>query len=75
MEANIHLMRMMYARVIMTFAQMMSMDPLKASYYFYNSQLFELLQDGVADLHCRSERYLAEELKLELQTRRPPEEV
>ncbi|MCC8071387.1 MAG: hypothetical protein LIO90_06265 [Bacteroidales bacterium] len=51
------------------------MDPLKASYYFYNSQLFELLQDGVADLHCRSERYLAEELKLELQTRRPPEEV
>lgn len=67
MEANIHLMRMMYARVIMAFAQLMCMEPLKAARLFYNSKLYGLISEGVADLHCRSEIYLAEELKLELQ--------
>ncbi len=72
MNANIHLMRMMYARVILAFAELMEMEPLKAARLFYNSKLFELVSEGVSDLHCRSEYYLAEELKHELQSRPQP---
>lgn len=67
MEANITLMRMMYAKVIKAFAELTCMPVQRAARLFYNSKLFELISEGVADLHCRSEYYLAEELKLELQ--------
>ena len=33
--------------------------------FFYNSQTFELISEGVADMHCLSDEYLAEELMLE----------
>jgi len=29
---------------------------------FYDSDMLPLLEDGVADLHCRSDKYLAEEI-------------
>lgn len=29
---------------------------------FYTSELVPLLEDGVADLHCRSDKCLAEEI-------------
>ena len=29
---------------------------------FYNSPILPLLEEGVADLHCRSDKYLAEEI-------------
>ena len=29
---------------------------------FYNSPLLPLLEEGIADLHCRSDKYLAEEI-------------
>jgi hypothetical protein len=32
---------------------------------FFNSDTMQLIQDGVADLHCRSDLYLAEEVLLE----------
>ena len=28
----------------------------------YNSPLLPLLEEGIADLHCRSDKYLAEEI-------------
>ena len=34
----------------------------KAMDVFYNSATAQMIQDGVADLHCRSDRYLAEEI-------------
>ena len=33
--------------------------------FFYNSTTYELISEGVADLHCRSDEYLAEELMFE----------
>ena len=33
---------------------------------FYKSDLYKLVIGGVSDMHCRSNAYLAEELKLEL---------
>lgn len=38
---------------------------MKRCVFFYNSTTFQLLEDGVADMHCRSDLYLVDELKLE----------
>ena len=34
----------------------------KAMDVFYHSATAQMIQDGVADLHCRSDHYLAEEI-------------
>lgn len=54
------------ARIVAALAEMTGLSVEEAMRAFYNSQTFELIQDGVADLHCRSDRYLAEETALEL---------
>ena len=33
--------------------------------FFYHSLLYQLLKDGLSDLHCMSDGYLAEDLKEE----------
>ena len=33
---------------------------------FYDSKTFELISEGVADMHCMSDAYLVDELKAEL---------
>ena len=35
--------------------------------YFYHSEVHQLMRDGVSDMHCMSDLYLAEELRLEYQ--------
>ena len=32
---------------------------------FYHSKVYQLMRDGVSDMHCMSNLYLAEELRLE----------
>lgn len=56
-----------YARIIKGFAEQTNMSYAKAMDLFFHSVTFLLLQDGEADLHCRSDLYLIDELKLELQ--------
>ena len=34
--------------------------------FFYDSDTYRLVSEGVADLHCRSDEYLADELLIEL---------
>ena len=33
--------------------------------FFYDSDTYLLISEGVADMHCRSDEYLADELMLE----------
>ena len=33
---------------------------------FYDSKTFELISEGIADMHCMSDEYLVDELILEL---------
>lgn len=51
-----------YARIITQISQMYGITLEKAIDIFYNSETFELIQEGVADLHCRSDKYLATEI-------------
>ena len=36
---------------------------------FYHSKIYRLISEGVSDLHCMSDEYLAEELKQEYETK------
>ena len=57
-----------YARIINEISEMHSVSLEEAMDIFYNSPLLPLLaavsskNDGIADLHCRSDKYLAEEI-------------
>ena len=51
-----------YARIITCISELHNVSLEEAMDIFYNSPLLPLLEDGVADLHCRSDKYLAEEI-------------
>lgn len=69
MEANKTILQMKYARVVALFAEHSGMPLEEALDFFYDSDTYQLMSEGVADLHCRSDEYLADELMLELQER------
>ena len=50
------------ARIIEVLAEKFDGSLDKAMDVFYYSMTAQMVQDGVADLHCRSDRYLAEEI-------------
>ena len=57
-----------YARVIECFASNMSISLDDALAFFYHSEVYRLISEGVSDMHCMSDEYLAEELKVEYNT-------
>ena len=69
MRANPILLQRKYARVIALFAQKSGLSLDAALDFFYRSKEYELLREGVADLHCMSDDYLAADLKEEYERR------
>ena len=65
MEANKTILQMKYARIVAIFAQKSGMSLENALSFFYDSDTYKLISEGVADMHCRSDEYLAEELMME----------
>ena len=65
MQANSILLQRKYARIVKLFAEQTNQTYEQALDFFYNSKTFELISEGVADMHCLSAEYLAEELILE----------
>lgn len=65
MEANSILLQKKYARVVALFAEQMQLSLEDALEFFYRSETYQELRDGIADLHCRSDQYIVDELKLE----------
>ena len=51
-----------FARIISEISKMYNVSLDDAMDMFYNSEKMQLMEEGVADLHCRSEKYLAEEV-------------
>ncbi len=50
------------ARIIICISEMHGVSLNDATDIFYNSDTANLIEEGVADLHCRSDKYLAEEV-------------
>ena len=67
MEANRIILDMKYARIIEILAQRLNITLEEAMDFFYNSPVFELIDKGVADMHCRSDQYLADQILNEAQ--------
>ena len=62
MTANRNLLRMKFARVIEAYAARTGCSLDEALDRFYKSQTYELMRDGVSDMHCMSDEYLVDEL-------------
>ena len=65
MIANKILLQRKYARIVKLFAENNHISYEEALNLFYNSKTFELISNGIADMHCLSDEYLAEELTIE----------
>lgn len=65
MNANPILLQKKYARVIEAFAKKTGLTLDSALDFFYHSQVYRFMQEGVSDMHCMSDTYLADELEIE----------
>ena len=55
------------ARIIETYSERYHVPFGKTTDLYYNSVTSQLIEEGIVDLHCRSDKYLAKELWLEVQ--------
>ena len=66
MIANRTLVGHKCAGVIIAYAGFVNIPIREAFDAFYKSNLYVEIRDGVSDMHCRSDGYLAEELQIEV---------
>ena len=71
MRAHPILLQKKYARIIELFAKEMNISLDEALGIFYHSQLYQLISEGISDMHCMSDGYLAEELEIEYNKKQP----
>ncbi len=62
MNANPILLQKKYVRIVEKFAQKSNLTLDGALEFFYQSFLYTLMHEGVSDMHCMSDDYLADEL-------------
>jgi len=65
MNANPTLLRMKYSRIVEMFANKAGLSLEDALSKFYDSKTYELVSEGISDMHCMSDGYLADELLIE----------
>lgn len=58
------------ARIIVCISEMFKVSLDEAADIYYSSETANLIEEGVADLHCRSDRYLAGEVWREYQEKK-----
>lgn len=52
------------ARIIELYSKEHNISEIEALDKYYHSKTSELIENGIADLHCRSDKYLVDELWL-----------
>ncbi len=65
MNANPILLQKKYARIIELFAKKNNLTIEDSLDFFYHSNVYDLMSNGISDMHCMSEEYLVEELQTE----------
>lgn len=58
-EAEIVLRAEKNSNIINAICELYGLSPEKASDLFYRSDIEKMIEDKIADLHCRSDKYLA----------------
>ena len=65
-EGKFAVLQMKYARIVELLADTVAgLSRAEAMRLLYNSQTMELMEKGIADLHCMSDQYLADEVAYE----------
>ena len=70
MEADKTLLQMKYSRVVALFSAQQNLSVEDALDFFYHSETYQELREGIADLHCRSDQYVTDELAIEYRDNR-----
>jgi len=65
MTANRTLLQHEYANVIAKISERKEISLREAMDIFYKSYTYQEMRQGIADMHCRSDGYLEEEIRLE----------
>lgn len=65
MNANPILLQKKYARIVEMFANENQLPLDVALDFFYHSDLYQLISEGISDMHCMSDEYLSQDLTLE----------
>jgi hypothetical protein len=65
MNANGILLQKKYARIVEKFAEAEGISLDDGLDFFYHSQVYQLMRNGVSDMHCMSDEYLTQELEME----------
>lgn len=65
MQANKILLQSLYKSIILEFSKETGKNLEDSMDLFYKSDTYELISEGVGDLHCRGAKYLAQEIMLE----------
>ena len=65
MIANKTLLARKYAHVIAALADRKCVDLRESMDIFYKSYTYTEMREGISDMHCRSDKYLAEEIEME----------
>ncbi|MBO4738438.1 MAG: DUF3791 domain-containing protein [Bacteroidales bacterium] len=65
MQANPTILQMKYARIVKLFVEQAHLSYEEALGKFYDSQTYDLISNGIADMHCFSDEYLTDELLME----------
>jgi hypothetical protein len=65
MKTDKVILQLIYPGVIEAFAEKGNISLREALDKFYKSQIYIEMREGISDMHCRSEKYLAEELLTE----------
>jgi hypothetical protein len=71
MKADWVLLQMKYSSVIAALAEMGNIPLRLALDMFYKSQIYSEMREGVSDMHCRSDKYLAEDILMEYKPYQP----
>ena len=70
MIANRTLIGHKCANVIKAYSELADIPLREAFDAFYKSNLYTEIREGISDMHCRSDGYLAEELQIEMERAR-----
>lgn len=62
MTANKILLQKKYARIVRAFADAAGLELDEALGFFFRSDVYFLMKNGIPDMHCMSDAYLAEDL-------------
>ena len=65
MDANKILLQYLYKKIIVEFSRVTGKDLEESMDHFYNSTTYDLISNGIGDMHCRGVKYLTDELLLE----------